>query len=128
MYIVLEYLPAKIVAANATVAVAELPIQLSLCLLNVCKSHSPLSILSGNVSPGAEGVWAAQHRWCAPPQGDPEPRPHSAGPSRPRSADPLRRRLDVPVDAGMAALGFLSDDAQPAGLSPAATIDRGVNV
>ena len=66
-------------------------------------------------------MWAAQHTWCAPPQGDPEPRPHSAGPTRPRSADPLRHRLDVPVDAGMAALGFLSDDAQPTGLSLAAT-------
>lgn len=77
--------------------------------------------VAGDVSSGAEGVWAAQYNWCAPPQGDPEPRPHSAGPSRPRSADSLRRSLDVPVDAGMAALGFLSDDAQPTGLSLATT-------
>ena len=33
---------------------------------------------------------------------------------RPRSADPLRHRLEVPVDAGMAALGFMSDDANAA--------------
>ncbi|KAL3163087.1 hypothetical protein ABBQ32_009505 [Trebouxia sp. C0010 RCD-2024] len=71
----------------------------------------------GGPSSGADSVWAAQHSWCTPPpQGDPGPRPHSAGPSRPRSADPLRRGLDVPFDAGMAALGFLSDDAQPTGL------------
>ena len=79
---------------------------------------SLVALLTGDVSSGAEGVWAAQHSWCPPPKADPEPRPHSAGPTRPRSADPLRRRLDVPVDAGMAALGFLSDEAQPTGQSP----------
>ena len=73
-------------------------------------------------------MWAAQNNWCAPAQADPEPRPHSAGPTRPRSADPLRRRLDVPVDAGMAALGFLSDDAQPTGLSLAAIIWHRVSI
>jgi len=67
------------------------------------------------------GGWAAQQRTAAnsgwpasflPPEGI--QRPQSADPTRPRSADPIRRRLEVPVDAGMAALGFMSDDANAA--------------
>ncbi|KAL0041632.1 hypothetical protein WJX79_010152 [Trebouxia sp. C0005] len=64
------------------------------------------------------GNWAAQQRiaasggWPAsflPSEGI--QRPQSADPARPRSSDPIRRHLEVPVDAGMAALGFMSDDA-----------------
>ncbi len=66
----------------------------------------------------ASGGWAAQQRTAAsggwpasflPSEGI--QRPQSADPTRPRSSDPIRRRLEVPVDAGMAALGFMSDDA-----------------
>lgn len=67
------------------------------------------------------GNWAAQQRTAASggwpasflaPEGI--QRPQSADPTRPRSSDPIRRRLEVPVDAGMAALGFMSDDVNAA--------------
>ena len=67
------------------------------------------------------GNWAAQQRTAASggwPASFLAPeeiqRPQSADPTRPRSSDPIRRRLEVPVDAGMAALGFMSDDANAA--------------
>ena len=55
------------------------------------------------------GAWPASN---LPPHLD--QRPQSAEPVRPRSAGAIRGHLHVPVDAHMAALGFMADDASPA--------------
>ncbi|DBB08447.1 TPA: hypothetical protein ACH3X3_15276 [Trebouxia sp. C0006] len=69
--------------------------------------YSPLgSGWAGQQRTAASGGWPASF---LAPEGI--QRPQSADPTRPRSSDPIRRRLEVPVDAGMAALGFMSDDA-----------------
>ena len=73
-----------------------------------------------------DASWAAQQRtaalggWPSPLlRAGGEHRALPAEPVRPRSADPVRHKLEVPVDAGMAALGFMSDDANAtAGASP----------
>ena len=78
--------------------------------------HQGLWAAGTEFSPLA-AAWAAQQcmdtlgGWPAPsfPPGGIQ-RPQSADPARPRSADPIRRGLEGPVDAGMAALGFMSDD------------------
>lgn len=92
-------------------------------LLIASVSSCQLAFHPGTLAAGTEfsplaAAWAAQQcmdtlgGWPAPsfPPGGIQ-RPQSADPARPRSADPIRRRLEGPVDAGMAALGFMSDDA-----------------
>ena len=87
--------------------------------------HAPpyrLELVCTGLHFGPLGAGWAAHQRTASPGGWPAPllasdldhRPQSAEPMRPRSADPLRHRLEVPVDAGMAALGFMSDDANAA--------------